>query len=136
MILKLDAIGVANFKNRSVLDLDFHDRHVFALIDTLAGRCAVLLDLKREGAAVGNDHVMDPLKTHELAALVGEIDIQTSGITVELLRYLLEHMVEECLLGFFFASTRGRDHVRIGGDVAVGADEEPGPKSDCRTLYV
>ena len=63
VILKLNFVGVGEFENRGILDFDLDDRDVFTLIVAFARRRAILLDLERKRAAVGNDDVMELLKT-------------------------------------------------------------------------
>jgi hypothetical protein len=46
VVLKLDLVRVAEFKNGCVLDFDLDDRNVLTLIVTFAGGSAILLDLE------------------------------------------------------------------------------------------
>jgi hypothetical protein len=52
-----------------------HDGDVLTLIAAFARRRAVLLDLKRKRAAVGDDHVVEELKTLESAVLIQLLNV-------------------------------------------------------------
>ena len=70
VVLKLDLVGVCEFKNRSIPDFDLDDRDVFTLIGAFTSWRAVLFDLERQGGTVGNDHVVNLLEILQLAVLI------------------------------------------------------------------
>src|ERR1041384_568185 len=130
VILELNLLRVSQFKNRSVFNLNLNNGNVFHLIVTLASRRAILFDLERERAAVGNDDVVIKLEALQRAVLVDKTRVQAARILADLLGDLLHELPEQSLLCFVFTVVSHGDDVRISGDVAIGTDEEAGAESD------
>src|ERR1043165_2787246 len=130
VILQLHFVRVGEFQDGRILDFDLDDRNVFTLIVTLARRRAVLLDLERKRAAVGNDDVVEDLEALQLAVLIDELRVDGARVFAVLLRDLLHELAEQSLLRFVFAVVSHRHDVSVGGDVAVGTYKEAGAQAD------